>query len=44
LYPTATNRLEELTVTLAIEALTVDPFIAAGVVHVDPLADAANMG
>jgi hypothetical protein len=41
---TATNRPEELTVTLRINAVAVDPFINAGVVHVDPLEDVAYKG
>jgi len=39
--PTATNRPEESTVTDSILASGVDPFISAGVVHVDPLDDVA---
>jgi hypothetical protein len=42
--PTATNRPEELTVTDIILAKTVEPFILAGVVHVDPLEDVAYKG
>ena len=42
--PTATNKPEELTVTLSIAAAALDPFIRAGVVQVEPLDEVANKG
>jgi hypothetical protein len=39
--PTATNNPDEVTVTEFICAEADDPFIAAGVVHVEPFEDVA---